>query len=278
MGQIERLWNFATRAGRGTVLPTLRHGMAEIAPNLQTLLLADRRHRHGDGVFYFHLSFEKRVVLLLSIAQETRSSLLAPIIDTLFARMQKEWVDDEVDLNDAAELLRSLASTTVMEATKRDRLWVLVRAASLAEAARSARSDQTRELIHALDVDDGQDPEAKAVLIAACESYRRDQFADELSQTNTLQGYEDLLEDLTLFRTALGVNVDGPINAVETGRDEFEAYESGYAGHHEDEWKERWRDERASERDVRNMFGSLKWTDIGLGGEERRGPALGLGA
>ena len=258
VGQIERLWTFATRAGRGTVLPALRDGMADIAPNLQTLVLADRRHRHGDGVFYFDLSFEKRLVLLLAIAQETRSSLLAPIIDALVARMQKEWVEDRVDLNDAAELLRSLASSTIIETTERDRLWTLVRAAALAEVAQSARSDQIRELIYALDVDDGDDPEAKAVLIAACEAYRRDHFADELRQTNTMQGYEDLLEDLTLFQTALGVNVEGPIDAVQTGRDEFEEHESSYADHHEDEWKERWRDERASERDVRDMFGSLK--------------------
>lgn len=258
IGQIERLWTFATRMSRTSVLPALRDGIADIVANLQALLLADRRHRHGDGVFYFHLSFEKRLALLLTIAQETRVTLLSPLIDALVARMQKEWADDEVDLNDAAELLRTLSSTTIIGEPERERLWSLVRAAALKEARDGARSDQIRELIGALDVEDGGDLEAKGVLIRAYDLYRRNHFADELRQTNTLQGYDDLLQDLTLFQTALGVDAEGPIDAVQTERDEFEDQESSYADHHEDEWKERWRDERASERDVRDMFGSLK--------------------
>jgi hypothetical protein len=96
------------------------------------------------------------------------------------------------------------------------------------------------------------------LLVDDYKAYRCSYFSDDLRETDTLQGYDDLLQDLELFQSALGVDAEGPIDAVQTERDEFEDRESSDANHHEDEWKDRWRDEGASDRDVRDMFGSLK--------------------
>ena len=67
-----------------------------------------------------------------------------------------------------------------------------------------------------------------------------------------------LAEDLELFRDELGVDVSALLTRVEEAKGEFEEHEDAYADHMQDEYKERWRDERASERSVSDMFGSLR--------------------
>jgi hypothetical protein len=54
-----------------------------------------------------------------------------------------------------------------------------------------------------------------------------------------------------------GVEISALIQRVEEAKAEFEENEDAYADHMEDEWKEPWRQERATERSVSEMFGSL---------------------
>jgi hypothetical protein len=55
----------------------------------------------------------------------------------------------------------------------------------------------------------------------------------------------------------LGVEVKALIERVEEAKAEFEENEGAHADHMEDEWKERWRQDRATERSVSEMFRSL---------------------
>jgi hypothetical protein len=53
------------------------------------------------------------------------------------------------------------------------------------------------------------------------------------------------------------VEVSALIQRVEEAKAEYEENEGASADHLEDEWKERWRQDRATERSVSEMFGSL---------------------
>lgn len=82
-------------------------------------------------------------------------------------------------------------------------------------------------------------------------------FDRELSECRSREQFDGLVEDLELFRDQLGVEVSALIERVEEAKAEFEENEDAYADHMEDEWKERGRQERATERGVSEMFGSL---------------------
>lgn len=79
-----------------------------------------------------------------------------------------------------------------------------------------------------------------------------------MGECRSLDQFNSLIEDLELFREELAVNVDRLLEQVLQAKDEFEAHEDGHADHMGDEWKERWRDERDRDRDVSNIFGSLR--------------------
>ena len=88
--------------------------------------------------------------------------------------------------------------------------------------------------------------------------YRESMFQDELRDCRAREQFDAMTEDLELFREQLGVNVSSLLREVEEAKDAFEENEEAYNDHMQDEYKERWRDERANERSVSDMFGSLR--------------------
>jgi KaiC/GvpD/RAD55 family RecA-like ATPase len=83
-------------------------------------------------------------------------------------------------------------------------------------------------------------------------------FADELREYRSSEHFDAMLEDLDLFSEQLGVTVHALAEQVREAKAEFEERQEAYADHMQDEWKERWRDERDNQRSVSEMFGSLR--------------------
>ncbi|MFG6512158.1 hypothetical protein ACGYLL_20520 [Sulfitobacter sp. M23905] len=121
------------------------------------------------------------------------------------------------------------------------------------------RSDELRELIGVLELDVLN--ETKEAVRTAFEKYRLSLFDGEVSDCKSGEQFDELIEDLELFRDELGVDVAALLDAVEEAKSEFEANEEAWSDHMQDEWKERSRDERASARSVSDMFGSLRRAD-----------------
>ena len=67
-----------------------------------------------------------------------------------------------------------------------------------------------------------------------------------------------MIEDLELFTYKIGVDVDPLLEHIGEARDRFIEDEENYADYMQDELKEQWREERASERNVSDMFDSLR--------------------
>ena len=74
----------------------------------------------------------------------------------------------------------------------------------------------------------------------------------------TIFHHNGLAIESSLHEIELGIDVTRMLERVKETKAEFEEYEDARADHMQDEWKERWRDERDSERSVSDMFGSLK--------------------
>lgn len=256
--QIERIWNFSSRFGRKTVLPTLRENVALAVPGIQRALLMDRRDARADAVFYYGMTFERRLALLLTILMETPARALADLVKPTFERMRTEWMTEPVALADAAEALKALDASAALPEAELAEMHADLRAAALEEARTGARPDEIRELIHTLDVEDDPDNQARTALASGFEVYRRRWFPDDLRERNSMQDYEQLIDDLNLFHRVLGVDVGAPLDAAETAKNDFEEREDAYADHHEDAWKEQRYEERANDQDVRDMFGTLR--------------------
>src|SRR5262249_49187927 len=114
---------------------------------------------------------------------------------------------------------------------------------------------ELREVISVFDLSDTAEREA---LQHGFQASKQECFPEDLSECRSLEQFDGLLDDLGFFYSQLGVNVEPLVARVEESRAEFEDHQSKYEDYMEDEWKERWREERATERSVRDMFGSLK--------------------
>jgi hypothetical protein len=130
--------------------------------------------------------------------------------------------------------------------------------ALLEEVSTGCRSDELRELIGVINISAGTENPALLAARSAFEHFRGSGFADELRECRSLEQFDAILEDLDLFHAELDVDVRSLAQRVEEAKAEFEEHAGEYADHMQDEWKERWRDERDSERGVSEMFGSLR--------------------
>lgn len=256
--QIERLWTFSGRFGRTTVLPVLRDQVELAVPALRQTLLSDRRREHDGSVFYFGMTFERRMALILTLWRDTPGPALADLVKPTFDRLCQEWLTERVELEDAAQAYEAVEASGLLTETDQTAMLMTIRDAALKEARTGARPDQLRVWISALDLEQDGDAEARAALAAGYEIYRNLWFDDDLRERSSLQDYEQLIDDLVLFRRILGVDVDGPLNAAETAKSDFEEAEDAYADHQQDVWKEQHYEARAAERDVRDMFASLR--------------------
>jgi hypothetical protein len=133
-----------------------------------------------------------------------------------------------------------------------------IKTALLEDVQDGCRSDELRELIGVIDTSEEDVDSALSAARAAFDAYCGGTFQDELRECRSRDQFDGLAEDLELFRDELGVDVSALLTRVEEAKGEFEEHEDAYADHMQDEYKERWRDERASERSVSDMFGSLR--------------------
>ncbi|MFY0662607.1 MAG: restriction endonuclease [Shimia sp.] len=255
--QIKRIWSFAKSKSRRSILEAFRMKANQIADPISIQMLKRRRFDHGNGsVSYRGSTFERRLAVLLDIAEKLGSDNITSLVPVLFSRLEHEWLSESPEINDAVELVRTLQACKSVSQDEADRMLNIIKPVLLKEIGTGCRSDELRELIGVLDLTDHCG--TKKAAQAAFEAYRRLQFADEVGECKSGEQFDELIEDLELFRDELGVEIAAMLDTVEEAKFEFEANEEAWADHMQDEWKERSRDERASARGVSDMFGSLR--------------------
>jgi hypothetical protein len=255
--QIEHIWSFAKAQSSSTIMDALRHDADRLAGSIRTRVMEERRVRFSQGTAYYGATYERRLAVIIDMADRLSSQAVSSLVSPLYGRLQQEWEIERPDINDTVNLLRALDGTRSVESDELARMKAAIERALLDEASKGCRSDELRELICVVDTSAGLNDPVVLAARSAFDHYRQSEFDSELSECRSLEQFDGLVEDLELFRDGLGVDVSSLIQRIEEAKAEFEENEGAYADHMEDEWKERWRQDRATERSVSEMFGSL---------------------
>jgi hypothetical protein len=256
--QIERSWTFAKARGSEVVLDSFRYNDALIAASLSRRMVEARRIEMGQSAYgYRGATFERRLAIVVDMADRLASAAIASLVGPLFARLQQEWATERAEINDAVEALRLLDGTRAVDSVALTAMKVAIKAALVEDVQCGCRSDELRNLIGVIDTSAADADGALSAARSAFDAYRLSTFQQELRDCRSGAQFDGLVEALELFRQELGVNVSSLLARVAEAKNEFEEQEDAYADHMQDEYKERWRDERADERSISEMFGSL---------------------
>ena len=257
--QFDRLWTLATSAKLIGILDAMQHHASEIVNCMGTRMVKDRKIRLSKGAYgYRGATFERRLKVVIDMADRLASSAFFQLIEPAFARLQKEWETETPSINDAVELIRTINESSSLSADKQTQMTTLIQSRLLGEIQSGCRSDELREIICMIETKDHANIEIVAIAHCAFSAYQQKYFPNEVGECRSREEFEGLIEDLELFRDELGVDVQGLIDEVVEAQSEFEDHEEAYADHMQDTWKEQRYFERDSERGVTEMFNSLK--------------------
>ena len=256
--QIERIWSFAESAQGNEVMSALSQKAEWIAETIEPRMYDSRKVTFGNGtVVYKGATFEKRLAVLIGIADRLRHPLFLQLIEKSFARLNEEWLTEAVNIGDGIAILRAYNWLSWSSLETMFTVYEGCRNAIVTEAAEGCSSDDLRDLISALDGDDLADEQVKEMLRKGLETYQRDYFAGELRECRASEQFDGLLGDLAEFQRVLNVDTNRETEKTLEAKEEFEENESAYADHMQDEWKERHYEQHEDENSVREMFGSL---------------------
>jgi len=194
----------------------------------------------------------------VEIADWLASHELAALVERMMARLVQEWRTDQANINDGVALLRALGDVRSLPGTDVAEVRQQVQDAILNEARSGCRADELHELLSVLDTSQRSAPATIAALAESFTRFEQHQFREELLECRSTEQFDGLIDDLELFRSELSVDVKRLIEWVEEAKAEFEDHQSEQADHMYDEWKERYYLERDSERDISELFSSLR--------------------
>ena len=107
--QIERLWSFAKAENGGAVMAMIRRDADQLAGVVGRCMGEERRIELGQGAIgYRGPTFERRLALVVELAERLESSAVAALIEPMFERLKQEWELERPDINDSAHLLRTV--------------------------------------------------------------------------------------------------------------------------------------------------------------------------
>lgn len=257
--QIERIWIFANTKNGNTVARVISQHSGRLKSRIGERMLDARRLDFGDGSFgYRGVTFERRLAVIIDMADCGPSAPFIELIEPLFKRLLEEWRTERPQINEALDVFMTLWRTRSMTQEEAEKKQKTIRSAVLEEIRTGCNSDDLREIVSVLDTSGGDENPVVVVAKIAFDIYRQTYFSDELQHCRSSSQFDSLVDDLELFNTELGVDVTFLLERVEEAKADFEQNEEAYADHMQDEWKERWREERDSERSASDMFSSLR--------------------
>jgi hypothetical protein len=110
--QIEHIWSFANDKSSGSIIDAIRREADRLAASVRTQMMEERRIDFGKGSVGFRgPTFERRLAVIIDMADRLSSQAIGSLILPLYARLQQEWETERPHINDAADVLRALDST-----------------------------------------------------------------------------------------------------------------------------------------------------------------------
>ncbi|QND63668.1 hypothetical protein HB777_06985 [Mesorhizobium loti] len=254
--QVERVWEIGKRGVPG-IRAALVEGGAPVAAAIKSRVL--RPHRlvaFGAELGLMRWTGEARLAATLPLADAMKTQDMLDLAKSLEDALIAEWLDRGVRINDGVEALRVLERVS-WEPLKAPELERQLAERLIKRAQLGCRSDELREIVSVLDLEDPENAAALTSLRAAFEA-SRESIASEIGDCRKDDEFKGLEEDFELFASSLGVDVSREMERLHAAYSEYNDYEEQRADQMMDEYKDRHRESRASEDSVRDMFGSLR--------------------
>jgi hypothetical protein len=256
--QVNRIWSFATAGQSQAVLSALKNRSELVATAVRSRLYDERKTKLSDGcTSYVGSTFERRVAVLIDIADCLRDQALLNLVAEAISRLKEEWRTETVHLGDGTEILRSFNRIEWSDLDSLSGLILECRDALIADAKTGCASDDFRELVSALSTDELAEGQILEALQHGYRVYRRDRFREELSACQSSSEFDAVANDIKAIAEALGLYVGEKIEELEYAQSEFEANEEARAERSYEIRKEVNRDSELSTKRVCEMFGSL---------------------
>ena len=252
--QIERLWMFARQKNGGILRKTWQESAREAAPIIKSLMLANRRVVHpGVGTSWSGPSYERRLAVVIEVATRIGTDEYKNLLSPIATRLMEEPVEEGVDISALVDLVILLENNSLSEFS----FLIQPLRKRVFDAARlGCASDELREATRLLDnPSSGSELES---LRMGFSQYLSHHYSSERWEARSGEEFERLIGDLSVFKEVLGVETAVFVQEVEEARKEFEEEEERYAEAHEDEYKERWREERYENANIADMFAGLR--------------------
>jgi hypothetical protein len=112
-------------------------------------------------------------------------------------------------------------------------------------------------VVSVLDLDGPENADKLDRLRAAFENSRQ-AIGSEIGSCRKEQDFKGLEEDFELFASCLGVDLSEELERLQEAYSEYDGYEEQRADAMMDDYRDQYRESRASEASARDMFGSLR--------------------
>ncbi|WP_316192525.1 MULTISPECIES: restriction endonuclease [unclassified Bradyrhizobium] len=255
--QIDRVWELS-KAGGASIATALIQGGADVAAAIKDRVSAKSRlMTFENSTFAMETSPEARLAAVLPIADRLRTAEMSDLAVVLSKAMETSWLTSGVNINDGVEALRALEAVTWTPLTELVGLAERLSLALVCEAQRGCRSDELREVVSVLDLD-GPDNADKLDRLRGAFENSRQAIGAEIGSCRKEQDFKGLEEDFELFASCLGVDVSEEMERLQEAYSEYDGYEEQRADAMMDDYRDQYRESRASEASVRDMFGSLR--------------------
>ncbi len=255
--QARRIWRVSRHAANQSVFRYLSEERYRLADAFTRLLDAPDRKPFGSGVAFYDDSHAERLALLLELATSLQLDSLAPTIKKRMAALLHDWQTEHFDIHHGVALADRVADSGYVFGEERLDVRDAILDALGKEAATGCGSDELRAILDAIPEDE-LTPAMKADLTKGANRYRSLRESEEVRGAKSEGDFEALTEDLAEIAHRLGLDMSASLEAVEEAKVEFEEHQSAYEDSKYDEWKETRSFERSNERDLDDLFDSLR--------------------
>lgn len=254
--QIERVWKMGGSGIQGVRAAIVQGGRAAVAAINDALTRPYRIVEFQNGGVAMQWTEEARLAAIVPLPDEMKTGEMLDLAKSIGVAMSSCWRDRAVLIVDGVEALRALERVS----------WKPLQSPTLArelteqlvsQAQVSCRSEELREIVSVLDLEDPRNGSVRTALQQAFENSRYE-IASAIGECRREADFEGLRDDFELFASALGIDVSSELEKLEESYAECMDYEEQRADQMMDEYRDRQRKSRNSEDSVRDMFGSLR--------------------
>jgi hypothetical protein len=255
--QARRIWTISKHHSNQTVRQFLRNERDRLTVALTRLLDVPDRKPFGSGVVFMDDSHAERLALLLDLATSFQLQGLTPTIKERLTELLKAWQTEHFNIAQGLALADRVKESELVFGKDARKIWDEIIVALGKEAATGCGSDELRAILDAIPEDE-LTPAMKADLTKGANRYRSLRESQEVFGAKSEGDFEALTEDLTEISDRLGLDMSASLEAVEEAKVEFEEHQSAYEDSKYDEWKNTRGFERSNERDLDDLFDSLR--------------------